>query len=286
MTFDVGGVRVLVSHIRVVLFGVALLQSSAACAPSPATDAAVPEAALAADAPGPDARGAAAAPRVLFLNLDGVLISKGATSDSAANRSHICHGTFPAFDHAPYGSQRRQVIADLLSRVRGLLGDFAVDLRTTRPASGRYLMLVLGGLPSACGYGAGIGGLAPQDCGDRQSGEVAFIFSAGITHLQMLALTIAHEAAHTLGLVHTSEGCDVMSPTICGAGSKRFLDRLVTVWPDHLGVCGLKQTNSWRMLYQVLGLAGGGGPASMTGPAGSGGASPPRAVACPLQRSE
>jgi hypothetical protein len=287
MIADGGVLLVLANRIRVVLFGVALLQSSAACAPAPSSsadpDAGRPDAAAPADGSGAEARDGARAPRVLFLNLDGVTITSGATSDSAHNRSQICSGSFPAFDHTPYGTRRSQVIADLLRRLRGLLGEFAVQLRTTRPASGRYLMLVLGGLPGACGYGSGIGGLAPQDCGDQQRGEVAFIFSAGITHPQMLAVTIAHEAAHTLGLVHTSDGCDVMSPVICGAGDKRFLDRLMAVWPDHLGLCGLKQANSWKMMLEALGAAG--APATMTLSRPAAGAAP-RGVACPLAQRE
>lgn len=193
---------------------------------------------------------------VAYLNFDGAVITKRpGASDAATNGSPLCGGTFPSFDHAPYGQDRAKVLAQVLAKVRALVSDFDLRVVTARPAKGPYNMVVLGGLPTQCGYTMGIGGLAPLDCHNAQSRDVAFIFSAGITHLDLLAVATVHELGHTFGLPHSDEGCDVMSPVYCPGGGKKFLDKQMAVWPDHKGRCGLTSTNSYQAMYNVLGPA-------------------------------
>lgn len=206
--------------------------------------------------PGPPAL-APRHPVVLYLQLEGVAIKKQG-GDASTNSSPLCGGLFPRFDHTPYSADRAQVLASLTARLGALLADFEIKLVTERPATPPYLMAVVGGQPTLCGYGAGIAGLAPLDCHNQTRGEVLFVFSAGITHLEMLAITIAHELGHTLGLVHSSEDCDVMSPVYCAGGKKTFLDKQMSIWPDHKGKCGLTYANSWKMMYDVLGPNPGG----------------------------
>jgi len=205
--------------------------------------------------PGPPP--AAVSPVVLFLNFDGATITKAAASDAVKNTSPLCGGTIPKFDHTPYGADRAKVIAQVKSRIAALLADFDITLVTTRPAAAPYEMVVLGGLPTLCGYSAGIGGLAPLDCHNANTGDVSFVFSAGITHLDMLAIAVGHELGHSFGLPHSSEGCDVMSSLYCAGLKKKYLDKKMQIWPDHKGKCGLTYTNSWQMMYDVLGKAPG-----------------------------
>ena len=199
-------------------------------------------------------------PVVLYLNLEGAVITrKPGVSDAAKDTSPLCGGTFPGFDHKPYGADRAKVTAQVKAGVAALLASFDITLVTTRPAAAPYEMVVVGGLPTLCGYSAGIGGLAPLDCHNKNRGDVSFVFSDGITQLDMLAIAIAHELGHTFGLPHSSEACDVMSPMYCPGLKKTFLDKKMQIWPDHKGKCGLTYTNSWQMMYDVLGQAPGKG---------------------------
>lgn len=196
-------------------------------------------------------------PVVLYLNFGGAVITKASASDAAKNTSPLCGGTFPAFDHKPYGTDRAAVLAQVKARVATLLADFDITIVTARPAAPPYEMVVLGGLPAQCGYAAGIGGLAPLDCHNTNTGDVFFVFSGGITHLDMLAVAVGHELGHTFGLPHSAEGCDVMSSLYCAGLKKKYLDKKMQIWPDHKGKCGLSYTNSWQMMYHILGKAPG-----------------------------
>lgn len=191
--------------------------------------------------------------RVIFLQFSGATITKGKQGSAPGNVSEICGGIFPPFDHTPLGTDRHKVIQQIVQQVDTLLKDFNVTLLTSRPKAAPYDMVVVAGVKSGCGQPPGIGGLAPLDCDDAHHQDVAFIFAGAITQVQMLATVIAHEAAHTYGLVHTSEACDVMSPVMCTTGDKQFLDKQMAVWPDHMGRCGMWTANSWKMLYKVLG---------------------------------
>ncbi len=195
------------------------------------------------------------APVVLFLNFDGATVTQAPASSAAANTSPLCGGVMPAFDHKPHGADRATVVSQIKARVAALLKDFDVTLVTARPKTGPYEMALIGGLPTLCGYGPGIGGLAPLDCNNASRGDLYFVFSAGITHLDMLAIAIGHELGHTFGLPHSAEGCDVMSSLFCPGLKKVYMNKQMQIWPDHKGKCGLAYTNSWQMMYDVLGKA-------------------------------
>jgi hypothetical protein len=193
---------------------------------------------------------------VLYLNTDGAEITKVAGGgDAHQNTSPLCGGTFPPFDHTPFGQVRSVVVAELAGEVDKLFSAFNIQVVTTRPAAPPYGMVVIGGQPALCGMAAGYSGLAPLDCGDAWPGDVSFVFSDGITWLPMLAVVVAHEAGHSFGLPHTTESCDVMSNFLCTTGDKGFLDVDAPVAPDHLGKCGLTSTNSHELLLQALGPA-------------------------------
>ncbi len=192
-------------------------------------------------------------PAVLFLNFDGATIVKGATSSAAGDQSPLCAGTFPAFDHRPFGPDRRQVLDAIATAVGELFSAYDLQVVQARPGRGPYDMALISGLKAGCGYPQGIAGLAPLDCDDAGPEDVVFVFGGGLSDLGWVALTAAHEVAHARGVPHSSEPCDVMSPVLCAAGSKRFLDTDAAVWPDHLGRCGLYTTNSHKLLSVVLG---------------------------------
>jgi hypothetical protein len=205
-----------------------------------------------------------AGPTVLYLNLDGVTVTKALASDAYQNLSFLCSPrgdggptavAIPPFDHAPYGSDRVKVTAELVAKVEQAFRDFALKIVTARPAAPPYEMIIVGGDSALCeGYASGLGGLGPLDCDNKIHGELAFVFAQTFTQLDGLGVAIAHEAAHSFGLVHTTEPCDMMSNVYCA--QKSFLDKTMNVAPDHLGTCGqTSTTNSWRKLRDTLGLA-------------------------------
>lgn len=204
---------------------------------------------------------------LLYLGLDGATITKVSSGGSApTDTSPLCGATITAFEHAPLGPSRSEVIADLVREVRALFAAYDLEVVTARPAAPQYQMAVVGGAPALCGFPAGYSGMAPLDCGDANPSDVLFVFSDGITSLKMLAIVIAHEAGHAYGLPHSSAPCDVMSNKLCdgpaGPLAKTFLDTSAAVTPDHLGKCGLSTTNSHRQLLTLL------GPRAASGDAG------------------
>ena len=196
-----------------------------------------------------------AAPTQVWLNVDGATITKGAASDASKLTSYVCGGLFPAFKHSPYGADRAQVVARLAQRVAAFLGSYRVEVVTAKPSSAPYEMVLVGGSASLCGKAKGVAGLAPLDCADAVAGEIAFAFADDLTDLDWLALTVAHELAHTLGLLHTGEACDIMAPMLCSVSKKAFMDRNLPIWPDHQGQCGQQKiTNSHRALGLAVGF--------------------------------
>ncbi len=194
-------------------------------------------------------------PRLLFLNMEGAKITKGAGSDASRDISFLCGGTVPPFKHGLYGSDRKKVLSELAQKVGALLAPYRLDIVQTRPAAGIYEMVVVGGTASWCGQPKGIAGLAPLDCGDKVPGEIAFVFSEDLTNLDWVAITAAHELAHSFGLLHTGEACDLMAPMLCAAAKKSFMDGNLPIWPDHQGKCGQsKVTNSHRAMGLALGF--------------------------------
>jgi hypothetical protein len=190
---------------------------------------------------------------VLFLQLEGAQITEGTLSDAPTNQSYVCGGTFPAWDHGPFGQDRAVVVERLRLEVLDLFADFNLQVVTERPLQPPYVMVVVGGTASLCQRPDGLGGLGPLDCDNADLSDVAFVFGATIISLEGLAVAIAHEAAHTWGLPHTTEPCDVMSSAWCSGDSKRFRDQEMSVPPDPSGSCGLQSSNSWQRLLAVLG---------------------------------
>jgi len=131
-------------------------------------------------------------------------------------------------------------------------------------------MALVGGTPAHLGlsYPAGVVGVAPMDCGNKMPRDIAFIFAqslqqivgSGSLYPQRVAETTAHESAHTYGLPHSGDGCDLMSYSGCSK-LKTFLDKTMSMQSDSYGQCGgMTSMNSHQLVLTALGPAGTGRP--------------------------
>jgi hypothetical protein len=156
-----------------------------------------------------------AQPQVLYLNFDGgqVVGCANHCSDAATNRSWMLGGTkkMPPFEHKSYGADRVNVLTEVSRRVAMLFAGFNVQVVTTRPQSGTYTMILVGGDPELALRKNDIVSTSPADCGNRNRGDVGFVFANGfVLGIDLLAVAIAHEAGHTFGLSHVEREGDVM----------------------------------------------------------------------------
>jgi hypothetical protein len=196
---------------------------------------------------------------VLYLHFDGLVIAKSNTSNSSSNASFIGGGTIPAF----VGTQadRDQVV----TLVKQLYAAYNISIVTARPTGGNYDMAVIGGRPSSLGLpypdspSGGVVGVAPMDCGSAMPRDIAFVFSDSIKsilpskYVQAVAETTAHESAHTYGLPHSADACDLMSYGTCSK-LKTFLDKSMGM-QDASGNCSMSSMNSHQLLLKALGAA-------------------------------
>lgn len=166
--------------------------------------------------------------RVVYLNFDGVTLSRSNTNDDARlNVSAIVNSStevVPAFDPGDLsgtsGLSRAQIIDRVVSDLYVIHQPYDIDFVTSRPASGNYSMVVFGGSCSSV-VGQGCAGIALRDCDDRMPSNITFVFPPGL-RVSDLATTAAQEAAHAWGLGHTDDRDDVMYPTILASVPRAY----------------------------------------------------------------
>jgi hypothetical protein len=166
---------------------------------------------------------------VLFVDLDGAAF-QGGSDDATTDHSSLALmapssvAYVPPFDPtvvAP-GLPASDVADVLIDRIRTLFAPWNVQVVRTRPSSGAYTLVAVGGDTSVIGTNDGIAGLAPAvDCTDAIPSNVVYDFSdeqsPGFGGVVSVAATAAHEAGHAFGLEHTTDTKDLMyavaSPT-------------------------------------------------------------------------
>ncbi len=205
-------------------------------------------------------------PHILYLNLGGGTFHVDASyaDNSATGASSFATGTL-----SPLSIQDPVWTEKLAVEVRRLFAPYDLIVTTTRPASGDYNMLMLGGQPSQLGYtGGNVGGLGTLDCGDTSDRNIGFAFDAGLKADDPFsagdyASVVAHEAGHNYGLVHSDVACDIMSYGACFdpvtyVDNKTFLDQNMPLQADSktgAWSCGMSTTNSHQLLLAALGPA-------------------------------
>jgi hypothetical protein len=113
--------------------------------------------------------------RKLYLNFEGVTLSDAATSDATLNRASwmtINQGTAPRYK--TNAADRDQQIQAIVTGIRSQLAAYPIEVVTTRPATGPYVMIVFGGAANQVGsqYGGAVNTL---DCNDVYKSDVAWI---------------------------------------------------------------------------------------------------------------
>ena len=195
--------------------------------------------------------------RAVYLNFsDGTEnLTQVAVDDAPTNGSSVGMATpYPAFNWpsvATGATTRGEVVGRVVRQVHEIFLPYNVVVTTTRPASGPYTMVLIGGSPRDIGVDLNVAGLAYMDCGDQQKSNVVFAFSEAVRSSERgLATTIAQEAGHAFGLEHTAARRDIMHPTIdpLQAG---FLDEEVPLLGDRR--CGPATQNSHRRLLEIVG---------------------------------
>ncbi len=204
------------------------------------------------------------APKVLFVNMDGAMMRGGSCNNAPANCSNIVQspcsaGTaFPAYTGTP---EQRALLIKILKRY---YIEFNISVVTTRPTTGNYSMVMVGGTPSDVCYPTDQAlGVALLDPANMTENDVTFAFAAASQNdPSTVALTIAQEHAHAYGLEHTNDMYDLLYPVaLPGIESAGYLDRDMGLLdaagnPTRSVWTGMMTQNSYRLMLQTSGPSG------------------------------
>jgi len=181
------------------------------------------------------ADGLTANAKVVYLNFGGGTIAHGDCNDATASCSSMVlydQTPIPAFDASPYGA-RSTIVNKIVADVRRYYAGLDVRFTTTRPASGDYRMVMIGG-KSLDSLGVWVLGRSYLDCGGGNGRAIAFVAPKHDSRptpdasfdllapydplsgfrpapeiqewdepLTEIPRAIAHELGHTFGLIHT-----------------------------------------------------------------------------------
>ena len=117
--------------------------------------------------------------RKVYLNFEGVTLTQAATSDSLTNKAAWmtnASAVVPAYHTGVAG--RDAEITSIVDGVKARLSALPLDIVTTRPTSGPYVMVVLGGNNTTNGGTIGSAysyGTSDHDCGDAVKNDVAWV---------------------------------------------------------------------------------------------------------------
>jgi hypothetical protein len=152
----------------------------------------------------------AAGAHKIYLNTEGATLRTGCGDDATTNCTTLIQTDMtqvPAF--LPGVAGRDTVIAQIVAGVEGVLAPYSVDIVTTRPATGPYQMIVLGGDPMAVTGGC-------TDCTATSvfscqplGSVVDLVFDLGVTKsVDQYAVQILEDIGILNGLVATNSDHD------------------------------------------------------------------------------
>ena len=150
----------------------------------------------------------------LFVAFGGVTLTLGACDDARSNCTSLVTSSsaaVPAFTN----SSRVPVIAGM---VQDALAPFSVDVVTTRPASGEYRMVTVGGTAALVGGAAVQTHAVKSVCDATNHNAIALVFEGDVDVTdRQYADTIAGAFGRMAGVVPTTKGGDCMcTASNCG----------------------------------------------------------------------
>jgi hypothetical protein len=147
--------------------------------------------------------------RSIYLNFDGQALTRAATSDATQNQAawmNKAAGTAPAF-RANSGT-RANDIQQITDGIKAALTGLNVNVVTTRPAAGPYMMVVFGGTAAQVGSNFG-GAVQKLDCGNQVVSDVAWV-GDGVTPNQRAINFALGAIGFGVGMTATSNANDCM----------------------------------------------------------------------------
>lgn len=113
--------------------------------------------------------------RSVYLNFDGQALARATTSDATQNQAawmNKANGTAPPYRQG--SGTRAADILQISDGIKAALAGLNVDVVTTRPTTGPYMMVVFGG--TAANVGSNYGGAVQKlDCGNQVVNDVAWV---------------------------------------------------------------------------------------------------------------
>ncbi len=190
----------------------------------------------------------------IYLNFEGAPLKMG-QSNSKNNTTGLLTVSslnYPAQSWTSMGGKDKGQ-KDVITELRLLYGNYAVEFVTTRPTSGDYTMAMSGGTGEGCKKGgAGTVGIAPLDCKFSNKNDIVFVFGNKLSSAKKLAFVIAHELGHSFGLEHVADNTDIMAPALSGA---------TCCWTTSTvtggGSCGRTTQDAKKVLSDNLGVGEG-----------------------------
>lgn len=156
---------------------------------------------------------------VFWLDFDGATVT--ARDSFIVNNAGRSQVVIPPFSPSDIFSNedRDELIDDITRRLIPLFPDVDIRLTTSRPSSGVFSRVHIGG-QNFTGR-PGVLGIAPLDLGNRIANDVLFVYSKELRNLgspqaikTQLVHVIAHEIAHAMGARHIDNDFAIMRPSV------------------------------------------------------------------------
>jgi len=161
----------------------------------------------------------------VFLNFDGVTLTKGNCDDAPTNCTALVTNdptVVPPFLDA--NPDRTDDIPAIVNLVKTAVAPYSIEIVTTRPAAAPYDMIVIGGAPALIGAGNGTLGVAPGTCTPTHH-SLSLDFDHGYSAPYLYANDILSDIGIFAGLGLSSDpgdcmcraamGCQVSNAQVC-----------------------------------------------------------------------
>ena len=182
-----------------------------------------------ADAPGFNCASVTSGTHKVFLAFDGVTLTKAAVSDAPMNKTALITGNNQMATIAPWrmsAPDRSTQISEVVCAVRESLARFDVDVVTTRPASGAYEMIVIGGRATDLGVtvpgGTAIAMLATNDCTNANQLDVGWVAETPAPSMPAVTLSSIETATLAMAALGAGDGLAAskgVTNCMCPSGS-------------------------------------------------------------------